>query len=177
MLSTEAVDRLVKAKAVQPWLPLGVLTARRALYVTTPVLRALTGPWPVRNGEKAEDVAERRQDLIDLVALWTRGDPMSPRLVKPLEPPPPCDGVWEMRAQNVQPGARLFGMFPSRNIYVATTVVPRDTLGNAGSQPWTNAIQYAAAMAKTWFPSEAPILWPAGRVFGRSDVGVVCDDF
>lgn len=174
-LSTPEIDGLLGAELFGLKIP-GVLTARRGLYGTGRVQDALKAQFPRRVGETAEDCVARRQDMVDVLQLWQSGRPMTAGLhIKPIVPPPPCSGVWEFRASRRPPGARLIGVLVERNIFVATALMPRDTLGNRGSPAWNRSINFAAARGQSWFGGQL-VQWTEAREFQKGDMRIVCDD-
>lgn len=176
MLTCPLVDDLVNAGHLVPWRAPGVVNFVRGFYGTPKVVLALESSWPTRAGEDQAGADARRNDVRRLIATWQRGDSMLAKQIKPMRPPPSCEGVWEFRATDVPPGGRLFGFFPVRNIYIATNVSPRDTLGPRGSQGWNTSIGFARAMGVSWFGSSSVIKWPESKQFRQSDLKVVCDD-
>jgi len=119
--------------------------------------------------------------MIDLIALWQRGDAIVPfTQLKPLnEPPPGAKFVWSMRATGAPPGARVLGLIPARNIFVAISGGPRDRLGERGSPPWLAALNACVEKHDAWHPDEDAIYWYEPRRFGSrpEDIRTVCDDF
>jgi len=151
-----------------------VLTERRMFFATPAASLALSSSWTIPSVEDANVI---RRELLDVVRLWQNGTAMlANKQIKPLTPPPACDGVWEFRATQAPPGARIIGIFPERNIFVATGVYPRHYLGNRGSRGWVTAIGYAVGRRAAWFAGST-INWPSTAKFTGSDLGTVCDVF
>lgn len=177
MLLTPTSLTAIDPKGLVEWTAPGVLHARRRVLVSPKVGQILNGPWPARNGETADATDLRRKDLINILAVWQAGQPVLSGLqVKPLVPPPECGGVWEFRATNHRPQARLLGFFPFRNIFVATGVYPRDVLGERGSQAWGTAISVTRGGISKWLGNHEPVRWAGGK-FRQHDISRICDDF
>lgn len=155
----------------------GVPTIRRRIFVTNAALPILTSRWKPSNGE-SEDVADaRRAGLLALLAQWQKGDPLvAGQHIKPLRPPPACDGVWELRETRIRPQMRVIGHVPARNIFVVTGVYPRWYLGLKGSSEWNVAISNALAHSRKWFPGQ-PVVNLTTPKFRQSEMILVCDDF
>jgi hypothetical protein len=178
MLRSEVIDELVAAGTLQPWKAPGVLEARRGFYATPRVIQALERDWPVDSGKSEADMAALKQDMLDVISLWQSGASMlAPKQLKPMRPPPACEGVWELRSTESPPGARTFGLLPARNIFVATGVALRNRLGPRGSQGWVTMIGVALVASRAWFPDPQPISWPTQKRFDQVGIKVVCDDF
>lgn len=178
MVSQAAVDRALAEKCYSAWTAPGVLVVRRSFYATKSVIQALEAKWPARKGEPAARAARRRDEMLAVIALWQSGSRLLPNdHIKPLGPPPVgADFVWELRARLTKPGARCLGFIPNRNIYVATGVWPRDTLGPRGSATWGKGIHFGHSQPKKWFPND-PVLSFVGTEFGQADLDQVCDVF
>jgi hypothetical protein len=176
MLTMDAIEALVASKELKAWKAPGVINVRRAIYVTSRVEVALSRPWPIRSGEAREVVAAAQADMLDLLAMWQRGDELLAKTqLKPLTPPPPdADCVWSLRATGAPPGARTIGLIPARNIFVATSAAPRNRLGERGSAAWDAHANCAVQMAERGFGGDV-LRWPPGHRFSTEHMGKVCD--
>lgn len=75
---------------------------------------------------------------------------------------PKTKGIWEIRSSRPFPQIRVFGVFAARDIFVATHLASRDTLGDVRSKNWDVEMKRSK---REW-----GILFPAHQFKTSSDV-------
>ncbi len=136
--------------------------AKRALYITAPVLREITGK------NTNVDFHKCKMDIERVFDSWVKGDefrvsaggPGKGAVLAKLDPPP--DGVWELRITEPKTQFRVFCQFAKKDVLVATAIENRNVLGNKYTASGKFAAEWQRVMhssINTWnrlFPGLAP---------------------
>lgn len=142
-------DQLVareKDGSIHAFKPPKGFKAKRALYISTPVLREITGPNTNVAFHKCKMDIERVFDS------WVKGDEFrvsatgagkGATLAK-LDPPP--EGVWELRITEPKTQFRVFCQFAKKDVLVATGIENRGILGNKYTANGKFAVQWQRVM-------------------------------
>lgn len=117
----------------------------RWLYVVPEVIREIEGKGELRSAAFAQAQAFLEGGSLTY-SFNRRPDAMMRRLAPRKRKAPP--DVWEMRIRYPRPGARIYGLFAGRNIFIGTEFVERDqTSGDMSAEilrsraVWQNLFQ------------------------------------
>lgn len=108
---------------------------RRAMFLVPEVWSALNSPQG--SAEWEQRVAGLQADL----EIFVEGQAIDPKYMFLLHPA--RDAVWEIRSVRPSPSIRVLGRFAGRDVFVATGMALRETLGGWQSREW-NAMKRAA---------------------------------
>ncbi|MAZ03414.1 MAG: hypothetical protein CMN56_09770 [Sneathiella sp.] len=70
---------------------------------------------------------------------------------------PTVDCVWEIRSIREMPSVRVLGLFPEKDVFVATGIYRRDYLGKIESEEWKMAKRNAMAQWRSIFNQYQPL--------------------
>jgi hypothetical protein len=140
---------------------------KRTMIISHEIRQLIDGPWPNNKGW-ARRCGRLRADLETFVkgeriglclTPYAAGTAYMGRLDKP------TDEVWDIRSRDPDPGLRVFGRFPDRDLFVALIWSPRSieivhsqrpSLGDRNSIQWKTAIRETKAEWRKLFqPYEA----------------------
>lgn len=85
--------------------------------------------------------------------------------IKPLRPQSDC--VWEIVNKSPKPSLRVFGLFATRDVFVATNHQLRSVLGAAGTPQWKQEIRQARFEWRRLFQEDMEVQFEP--LFGRMD--------
>jgi hypothetical protein len=140
--------------------------AKRALYLSIPVLREITGTNTNVAFHKCKMDIERVFDSWvkgDEIRVSTKGSGKGATLAK-LDPPP--DGVWELRITEPRVQFRVFCQFAKKDFLVATAIENRGVLGNKYTangkfaREWQRVLQHSNKEWGRLFPTFDPLSTP-----------------
>ena len=145
----EILDRVAR-RMLYPLLPEAQGEApHRAMLLSEELWGVLDSPEGDQDWERR--VGELRADLETFVI----GDEIHPKYLFLLYPA--RDGVWEIRSAGEDPSIRVLGLFPEKDIYVATNYALRELLGGWQSREWRNVKRIAGAIWRWLFPTYPPM--------------------
>jgi hypothetical protein len=101
------------------------------------------------------DMEERMGVLQADLELFAEGQPIDPKYLFRLYPAEDC--VWEIRSVRPQPSIRVLGLFADQDVFVATNMALRETLGGWQSREWKNVKRTARAMWSQLFHTYQPL--------------------
>lgn len=119
----------------------------RALFLGEMLHDLLTSPEG--DDEWEQRVGELQADLERFLA-----DPIDPKYLFLLYPA--RDAVWEIRSVVPDPSIRVLGLFPKRDVFVATNFASRAELGGWQSRGWREAKRLAGAIWRKVFGTYKP---------------------
>ena len=126
----EAADRLRRL------LPRSPRVARqRAIFVLPELHDLMVGPHSDRSD------ANRYAALRARLEVFIGGDPITNTYLKALRPT--RNGVWEIVNKKPKPSLRVFGLFVTRDVFIATHHQRRDVLGGFQTPMWKEEIRRA----------------------------------
>lgn len=149
-IDTIIIDQ-VRAGALFPLIPKAPgAVARRAMFLVEEVNTALNSPegdpeWDERMGRLRADLENFATERL-----------LYPKYVFLLYPL--ADGVWEIRSVKDAPSIRVLGLFPTRDVFVATGIARRDELGGWESREWKSVKRAALAKWRGIFFTYRPII-------------------
>jgi len=145
------IDRLQR-QMLYPLLPKAAgMAANRAMLIEERLYRVLSAPegddeeWEKRVGELQADL-ER----------FASGDDITPEYLKLLYPS--GMGVWEIRSVADEPSIRVLGLFPEKDVFVATNFELREVLGGWQSRAWKSVKRIARTIWTILFHTYQPII-------------------
>jgi hypothetical protein len=89
----------------------------------------------------------------DLEAFVTEED-IYPRYLFLLYPT--SEGVWEIRSMRPNPSIRVLGLFPCKDVFVATHYTTRDLLGGWQSRQWKDTKRMARTKWRNLYQVSSP---------------------
>jgi hypothetical protein len=101
------------------------------------------------------DMEDRMGVLQADLELFAEGQPIDPKYLFRLYPADDC--VWEIRSVRPQPSIRVLGLFADRDVFVATNIALRETLGGWQSREWKNVKRTARAIWSQLFHTYQPL--------------------
>lgn len=104
-----------------------------------------------RHEKDIERFAQLQADL-DMFLTSTTIDPQYLYGLTPIS-----DGVWEIRSKRPRPSIRVFGLFSSKDTFIATHYKERAGLGGWNSAEWKIEIRRSLAIWRQLFPAYQPI--------------------
>jgi len=102
-----------------------------------------------------EDEIERFAKLQADLDMFLTGETIDPKYLFGLTPI--TDGVWEIRSTRPKPSIRVFGLFHSKDTFIATHYIERKGLGGWNSNEWRTEIRRAVAIWRQLFPAYDPL--------------------
>ena len=130
---------------VRPRLPKDRILRR--LYVH----RGLNEEIKAAMKSKDAEVEDRYAHLLADLHLYVSSQVLPIDFIKPMED---SDGVWEIRSVLPKPSMRIFGVFATKDWFVATHHVERNTLGGKDdADGWNHEFSVAKHCWRTLFPT------------------------
>ncbi len=146
----EVLEDRVERKVLyllQPRVP--GIASRRAMFVCE-------GLWNLLESPEGDDAWEKRVGELraDLEVFVSQKD-IHPKYLFLLYPA--ADGVWEIRSTDPDPSIRVLGLFPEKDVFVATNYALRKCLGGWQSRAWKEVKRTAQATWRAVFDPYNPI--------------------
>jgi hypothetical protein len=126
------------------------MIVNRAMFVAEGLWGMLESPEGDDEWEKR--VAELQADL----ERFVDGQSISPEYLKLLYPP--SEGVWEIRSVAEKPSIRVLGLFPEKDVFIATNHALREDLGGWQSRGWKDVKRRARTVWNWLFHTFTPII-------------------
>jgi hypothetical protein len=123
----------------------------RAMFVAEKLWNFLNSP-ETDDEEWEQRVGELQADLERFVG----NDPVTPEYLKLLYPA--GEGVWEIRSVSHAPSIRVLGLFPEKDVFVATNMELRENLGGWQSRAWKDVKRAAKAVWGWLFHTYQPVI-------------------
>ncbi|HTO66034.1 MAG TPA: hypothetical protein VMM15_32830 [Bradyrhizobium sp.] len=101
------------------------------------------------------EMEERMGALQADLELFAEGRAVDPKYLFRLYPAEDC--VWEIRSVRPEPSIRVLGLFADRDVFVATNIALRETLGGWQSREWKNVKRTARAVWTQLFHTYQPV--------------------
>jgi hypothetical protein len=140
----------VQEQRLFPLVPRAAGTApRRAMFICQDIRAML-----VTTHEDPE-MEDRMGALQADLELFAEGQPVDPKYLFRLYPAEDC--VWEIRSVRPEPSIRVLGLFADRDVFVATNMALRETLGGWQSREWKNVKRTARAVWSQLFHTYQPL--------------------
>jgi hypothetical protein len=161
MLTIADAERYVTITPSQlvRWRPARPSSGHRSLFLLPEVESDIRSRWARLPAERENGAYNRRYHMMSLLDDWVGGEVINlSKEIKPLEPRP--DGIWEFRS-TYSVGARLIGMVPGFNMFIAFGIYRRDALGPGMSAEWEVACRHAKAKWYQFFGDERPLPCPS----------------
>jgi hypothetical protein len=114
---------------------------RRRMYVSHELYQAMSTPAE----SEIEIFARLEATLTDFVTSKT----LDPNYIRGLYPA--RDGVWAIRSVEPHPSIRVLGLFPLKDVFVATNFAKRKELGGFESKEWRAARRRAKTVWRQLF--------------------------
>jgi hypothetical protein len=110
-------------------------TPRRAMFVSEDI-------WSLLSTEHQDDEIEDRLGILQAdLELFAEGRMIDPKYLFLLYPA--SEGVWEIRSVRPNPSIRVLGFFAKKDVYIATNLALRESLGGWESREWKNVKRLA----------------------------------
>jgi hypothetical protein len=103
-----------------------------------------------------EEMEDRMGTLQADLEVFTEIQPIHPKYLFLLYPL--SQGVWEIRSVRDDPSIRVLGLFPKRDVFVATNMALREDLGGWQSREWKDVKKIARARWNILFHTYQPII-------------------
>ncbi|PKQ08890.1 MAG: hypothetical protein CVT73_05425 [Alphaproteobacteria bacterium HGW-Alphaproteobacteria-12] len=152
MSITDLIADRVTRNMLFPVLPKARGAARaRAMFVAQKL-------WDVLNSPEGNDEAweQRVGELQADLERFVGDDPVTPEYLKLLYPA--VEGVWEIRSVTHKPSIRVLGLFPEKDVFVATNMELRENLGGWQSRAWKDVKRLAKTVWVWLFHTYPPII-------------------
>lgn len=122
---------------------------RRALFLAEDI-------WSVLSTEHDDQDLEDRMGFLQAdLELFAEGQPIDPKYLFLLYPGSEC--VWEVRSVRPNPSIRVLGLFAAKNVFIATNMALRETLGGWQSRGWKDVKRMARARWSQLFHTYQPL--------------------
>jgi hypothetical protein len=110
-------------------------TPRRAMFVSEDI-------WSLLSTEHQDDEMEDRLGILQAdLELFAEGRTIDPKYLFLLYPA--SEGIWEIRSVRPNPSIRVLGFFAKKDVYIATNLALRESLGGWESREWKNVKRLA----------------------------------
>lgn len=145
----DLIQDAVKAGELTLFKPLAPgSTIRRTLLMTRGICDFL-------EAEDDEEQIERCAHLQADLERFVSGGAIGPKFLFLLYPASSC--VWEIRSVQPSPSIRVLGLFPERDIFIATNIALREQLGGWESRAWRDVRVEAATIWRRLFLTYQPL--------------------
>ena len=125
----------------------------RVIFVTSELFDQISGPR-ADSTETAKRMGRLRADFdhfstggLIVVSSGREGT----AYMKQLDPPE--NEIWEIRSRDPKPSLRVFGRFADTDVFVATNMLDRRSLGEQGSRAWRDECIRCGATWRRLFPT------------------------
>lgn len=113
--------------------------------------------WALLSTEHEDEEMEERLGALQAdLEQFAEGRSIDPKYLFLLYPA--CEGVWEIRSVRPEPSIRVLGFFAKKDVFVATNLALRETLGGWESREWKDVKRLARARWGHLFHTYQPLI-------------------